>query len=251
MRASQSGETTTPAPTRAIGTAITTLTTRERSPSLDITGLTEEPLLLRVQGINTSGRSRWRNRLVSGAGFHHRPRWRSILGNLPPPPASPPRQPSLTSTQHGWRHHHRQTLLGDNDGGTTEASQDNAITVSNAQPGNLVGEITSGLVQPFTTTGPRHRTGSRTVGIGLDQFYAQFDPSVAYPKPISSVGGNSTTIPTQPSRIHPVTTITGSSRTVLTRHIHPAQDRHPLGRRKGNRLEWQPLRRGFNLGRYL
>ena len=35
MRTSRStGETTTPAPTRAIGTAITTLTTRERSPSL-------------------------------------------------------------------------------------------------------------------------------------------------------------------------------------------------------------------------
>ncbi|MDP7401494.1 MAG: hypothetical protein QF351_06250, partial [Phycisphaerales bacterium] len=37
---------------------------------------------------------------------------------------------------------------GDNDGGTTAASWDNAITVNNAQPGNLIGEITSGLSAP-------------------------------------------------------------------------------------------------------
>ncbi len=37
---------------------------------------------------------------------------------------------------------------GDNDGGTTAASWDNAITIVNAQPGNLIGEITSGLSSP-------------------------------------------------------------------------------------------------------
>ena len=37
---------------------------------------------------------------------------------------------------------------GDNDGGTTAANWDNTITISNAQPGNLIGEITSGLSAP-------------------------------------------------------------------------------------------------------
>ena len=37
---------------------------------------------------------------------------------------------------------------GDNDGGTTPGSWDNAITIVNAQPGNLIGEITSGLSAP-------------------------------------------------------------------------------------------------------
>jgi hypothetical protein len=37
---------------------------------------------------------------------------------------------------------------GDNDGGTTSGSWDNAINVVNAQPGNLIGEITSGLSAP-------------------------------------------------------------------------------------------------------
>ena len=37
---------------------------------------------------------------------------------------------------------------GDNDGGTTISSWDNAITIVNAQPGNLIGEITSGLSSP-------------------------------------------------------------------------------------------------------
>ena len=37
---------------------------------------------------------------------------------------------------------------GDNDGGTTTSSWDNAITIVNAQPGNLIGEITSGLSSP-------------------------------------------------------------------------------------------------------
>ncbi|OUV63921.1 MAG: hypothetical protein CBC82_03825, partial [Cellvibrionales bacterium TMED122] len=37
---------------------------------------------------------------------------------------------------------------GDNDGGTIAASWDNIITVNNAQPGNLIGEITSGLSAP-------------------------------------------------------------------------------------------------------
>ena len=37
---------------------------------------------------------------------------------------------------------------GDNDGGTTVSSWDNSINISNAQPGNLIGEITSGLSAP-------------------------------------------------------------------------------------------------------
>ena len=37
---------------------------------------------------------------------------------------------------------------GDNDGGTTDSAWDNVISINNAQPGNLVGEITSGLTSP-------------------------------------------------------------------------------------------------------
>ena len=37
---------------------------------------------------------------------------------------------------------------GDNDGGTNAANWDNSINIVNAQPGNLVGEITSGLSSP-------------------------------------------------------------------------------------------------------
>ena len=37
---------------------------------------------------------------------------------------------------------------GDNDGGTSASAWDNVINISNAQPGNLVGEITSGLTSP-------------------------------------------------------------------------------------------------------
>ena len=63
---------------------------------------------------------------------------------------------------------------GDNDGGTTEASWDNAITISNAQPGNLVGEITSGLSAPtiyYYFRAKAHQLGRGFLGDRVHQFY--------------------------------------------------------------------------------